>query len=377
MPLREVALLLPALLPLVLADPAAAQEEAHSSCQNVSEPKSVTHAKAALESDPSVLSARLNLADALVDAGCYQDATAVLQEGQAMHSHSSELQRKLRDVRSMLAEQSYFEGLDKAEESAKLQRDMLRCSQLSDIDACDDALRSKPDDLQVALAKGDALLQKNRPADAVSTYRHADSLTPGSEVVEARIAAAERRRQALLLRCQSGSGAEALEACDAALLRGADDEFTTDRRRGILLQSMNQPGPALDSYIAANVLKQDDKSVALAIVTLTASTGRKDALALASRGTSLLTLGHPAEAAVVLQQAKLLAPDLPGIETGLATAQGLARTKPRRAEHASDIAATRPGNSPLIQAPTRPAVVGIEPVATRTYSNDAPPAQSN
>ena len=374
---RKVVLLLLALFPLIRANVATAQEQSHSSCQNVQEPKSVTNAKAVLESDPSVLSARLNLADALVDAGCYQDATAVLQEGEAIHPHSRELQGKLRDVRSMLTEQSYFESLDKAAQGAKLQRDLLRCSQLSDINACDDALRSKPDDLQVVLAKADALLQKNRPADAVAAYRHADSLSPGSEAAKAGLAAAERLRQALLLQCQSGNGAEALAACDAALLRAADDEFAIDRRKGILLQSMNQPGAALDSYIAANVLKQDDKSVALAIVALTESTGRKDALALASRGTSLLTLGHPTEAAAALQQAKLLAPGLPGIDARLAKAQDLARTKPRRTEHTSETAATRPRNSPLVQAPVRPPDTAIEPVATRAYSNDAPAAQSN
>jgi hypothetical protein len=65
----------------------------------------------------------------------------------------------------------------------------------------------------------------------------------------------------------------------------------------MLLQGMNRADPALDAFIAAGLIRQDDKSVALAIVALTDSTGRNDSLALAARASSLRTLGRAGQAA--------------------------------------------------------------------------------
>jgi tetratricopeptide (TPR) repeat protein len=354
-------------------------------CQATS--PAVSEAKAALERNPELLGPRLKLADVLVDAGCYTDATSVLEAGQELHPHSHELDGKLRDVRSMVSEQRYFEGLDQAQENAKLQRNLLRCTQLADLNACDGALQLKPDDVTIWIAKGDVLLKANRPADAMTVYRHASSLNPADESIKAKLGGAQTQRQALLARCETGTGAPALEACDAALLRGADDEFNIDRRKGMLLQSANQPERALDSYIAANALKQDNESVALAIVALTESTGRKDAVALQARGTAMMTLGHPTDAVATLTQAQALAPTLPGIKSQLEAARGLAQSQPQRPQaDSASIAAlnakpTKARNTASVQN-TTPAtqqiqVASIPSVETRTYSNDAPAAQSN
>ena len=59
---------------------------------------------------------RLRLADALVDQGCYQEAVGVLEAGEQVHPHSSELAGKLRDVRSLVTEQTYIAGLTQAAE---------------------------------------------------------------------------------------------------------------------------------------------------------------------------------------------------------------------------------------------------------------------
>ena len=86
----------------------------------------------------------------------------------------------------------------------------------------------------------------------------------------------------------------------------------------------------MDAFIAANVLKQNDKSVALAIVALTDSTGRRDAMALAARGSSLLTLGRATEALQALRQAQALAPALPKIKAQVAQAEQAAREEGKR-----------------------------------------------
>jgi tetratricopeptide (TPR) repeat protein len=177
--------------------PAAAQADAHAralakaSCQSGKHSETVADATAAVEREPDEIGPRMRLADALVDQGCYQEAVGVLEAVQQSHPRNIELSAKLRDVRSLVTEQTYIEGLTQAAEVAKLARNQLRCTRLADVSACEDALKSKPDDVQLLLAKGDALLQGNRPAEAVTAYQQLSQLKPGDEAVETRLAAAE------------------------------------------------------------------------------------------------------------------------------------------------------------------------------------------
>jgi len=168
-----------------------AQAITRATCQSGKQSEAVTSATAILERDPEDLGPRLRLADALVDQGCYEEAVAVLEAGQQAHPHSIELTGKLRDVRSLVTEQTYIESLTQAAEGAKLQRNQLRCTRLADIAACDDALKSKPDDVPLLLAKADALMQANRPADAATAYRRATQLKPTDESVKSKLLAAE------------------------------------------------------------------------------------------------------------------------------------------------------------------------------------------
>lgn len=329
--------------------------------------QTVADAREALKRSPNELEAQLGVVDALIDQGCYKEAVPVLEAGLAQRPRSSELQSRMRAVRSMLSEEHFFEGLGSAQEAAKLQHALLRCTKAFDPSACDEALRSKPDDAQLMVAKGDALVHGGRPAEAITIYQRAAGLLPGDEGVKAKLAAAETQRETLISQCQGGADAAAASACQAALLHGSPDEFALLRRRGILLQSIDQPGQALDAFIAANVLEQNDKSVALAIVALTDSTGRKDAVALAARGMSLLTLDRPAEAVQTLHQAETLAPALPGIQAQIA-----------QAEQAAHAAAKRPART--ASAKPNPTVSGASPAPTpnpTTYSNDATAARTN
>jgi tetratricopeptide (TPR) repeat protein len=156
------------------------------------------------------------------------------------------------------------------------------------------------------------------------------------------------------------------------LLPGAPDEVTVFKRRGLLLQTDNQLSPALDAYMAAAHLDPGDRSVALAIVSLSGSTGRQDALTLAARGRALMTLGRASEALEPLRQALRLAPDLAEakIQLRVATASAAERSG------ASNIktAALAPQSS-AVAASTAAANPGA--VAGRRYSNDAPATRSN
>ena len=178
------------LLLLVHVGAATAQGAPRVSCQGTAVPPTVASAHAALQQNPDELGARLKLADAMVDQGCYADAVAVLEAGQAHYPHSSELSAKLRDVRSMLTEETYIQGMTQAEDAAKQQHNQLRCTKLADVEACNAALQSAPNDLSLLVAKADAQAQSGHTTDAVTGYRRALQLSPANESVKEKLAAA-------------------------------------------------------------------------------------------------------------------------------------------------------------------------------------------
>lgn len=213
-----------------------------SSCAGNPSAPELNDARARLERDPTALTARFRLSDALIEEGCFQEAVRVLEAGQDAHAHSAELQTRLRNARSMLNEQQYFDRLGHAEEAAKMQRNVLRCTKLGDLEACDSALVSKPNDRDILTAKGDALLQAGRPAEALPVYRRAGQGNPGNDTIENKIAAAESLRRSFVARCQNDRGEAALEACRHALLHGTEDELAINKRVRTL-QSIDQPTP--------------------------------------------------------------------------------------------------------------------------------------
>jgi tetratricopeptide (TPR) repeat protein len=328
----------------------------------------VAAARVSLDATPTSLPARFRLADALIEANCYEEAVHALEAGEALHPRSPDLVAKLRTTRSLVSEQSYFAGLEEAEVAARVSRNLLRCTRLSDLNACDEALKLKPNDAQILIAKGNALLQSNRPAEAELNFRRAKELVPGDSAIETQLATAQAQRQAALAQCQRGDGDAALQSCQAALLRGATDEFTIHSRLAQLYQQRNQPGPALASYIAADALHGGDRAVALGIVAVTDANPRKDAVTMAARGSALLTLGRGREALAALKQAQALAPSMPDLKARIAKAQTLTRRESAPANSSVD-AGSRDGS-------TQVAVSGTAAPARR-FSNTAEPGRSH
>lgn len=283
--------------------------------------------KTALQQSPTQLGKRLELATLLEKAGCYDEAVHLLEEGQKYNPFNPTLLFSLRRARNMVKEEHYLEGVDQAEASARLNRKIERCTRESDAAACDEVLSQQPNNATVLIAKGDALMTAHRPAEAWKTYIRASELAPNNTALTGKLQALKSRRQALLKRCTDTDGDAALQACKSVLVKGAPNEFEITVRMALLQQSTNQASQALDSYIAANSLRHGDKGVALAILALLQSTQRKDAIALAARGTSLVTLGRAHEALAPLRQAKALEPELPEIDQQIQTAEALARAQ--------------------------------------------------
>jgi len=329
----------------------------------------VVAARAALAKTPASLETRIRLADALLEDNCYDAAVHTLEDGQALHPGNATLTAKLRTTRSLVSEQSYFAGLEQAEVAARVSRNLLRCSRLGDLAACDEALKFRPDDAEVLIAKGDAQLKAGKPAEALQTYQRAKQVAPDNAKVGSQLAAAQTQRLAALATCRTGSDDAALAACQAALLRGADDEFAVQTRLAQIYQQRNQPSAALASYIAANALKRGDRNVALGIVTLTDGAGNRDAVAWAARGSALLTLQRGSEALTAFQHAQTLAPGMPELRAQFAQAHALAgkEEKIRVATQAGAPAGALVADNAASQAA----------VPARRYSNNAEPSRSN
>jgi tetratricopeptide (TPR) repeat protein len=328
-------------------------------------PAEVAAAREALEARPASLEARFKLADALIEANCYNEAVHALEDRQKLHPANASLETKLRNTRSLVSEQTYFAGREQAEQAARVSRNLLRCSRLGDLNACDDALKLKPDDLDILLAKGDAQLAAGKPADAEQTFRRAKDVAPANAKAAAQLAASHAQRLAAFGTCQNGSDDAALTACQAALLRGADDEFQVHTRLGQIYQQRNQPAAALTAYTAANALKRGDRNVALGIVALTEAGASRDAVTWAARGSALLTLRRGRESLVALKQAQTLAPNMPDLRAQIAQAETLARNEPGKPPATAGTAPERVAEAPV---PATPA---------RRYSNNAEPSRSH
>jgi tetratricopeptide (TPR) repeat protein len=283
--------------------------------------------KTVLQRSPTLLGTRIELANLLEKAGCYDEAVHLLEEGQKYNPFNPTLQFGLRRARNLVKEEHHLEGVDQAEASARLNRKMERCTREHEVAACDEVLSQQPNNTKILTAKGDALMKAHRPVEAWKAYLRASELAPNDSALTAKLQALRSQRQALLKRCTDGDGDAALQACKSVLVKGAPNEFETTVRIALLQQSTNQASQALDSYIAANSLRHGDKGVALAVLALLQSTQRKDAIALAARGSSLVTLGRAHEALASLRQAKALQPELPDLDQQIKAAEALARTE--------------------------------------------------
>jgi Flp pilus assembly protein TadD len=284
--------------------------------------------KAVLQRSPTLLGTRLEMAKLLEKAGCYDEAVHLLEEGKKYNPYNPTLLYSLRRARDGAKEERDLEGIHQAEASTRLNKEMERCTSEQEVAACDEVLSQQPNNTKILIAKGDALMKAHRPAEAWKAYIRASELAPNNTALTGKLQALRSQRQALLKRCTDGDGDAALQACKSVLVKGAPNEFEITVRMALLQQSSNQASQALDSYIAANSLRHGDKGVALAILALLQSTQRKDAIALAARGSSLVTLGRAHEALAPLRQAKVLEPELPDIDQQIKTAEAVARTEP-------------------------------------------------
>jgi len=154
----------------------------------------------------------------------------------------------------------------------------FRCTNLAELVSCGAALNMKPNDPDLLIAEADVLAQLKRPGEAIGVYRNSLRRGASPDVVNPKIAVTQSQRHSFLVVCETQVGEVAESACESAWLPGAPDEGAVFKRRGLLLQSDDQLSAALDAYMAAARLGPRDRKVARAVVSLSASIDRKDAI---------------------------------------------------------------------------------------------------
>jgi hypothetical protein len=316
---------------------------------------------------PEALDTRLNLAELLVDASCYEEALAVLTAGVPFHAQNDVLQQRLRLVRSLLAENRQEVTFDETQlqSDALRARARIRCTRLADLAACDQAANGTASDADMFVIAGDSLLRASRPVAAATLFARAMAVAP-NEGTAARLRSAQLDSERLHALCQQADIAGALTACEAVLEHGAFDELALRKRVAALARARGENAQALDQYIAAATLQANDEAIARNIVELADLLGRSDATTISARRDALAVIaraqaGHEATLTTAPSPAH---PALPS--TALASATRRVRDAPAHSPTAASkqTPPMNPAAAPTVAS--SPLYSNVEPV---THSN--------
>lgn len=138
-------------------------------CQRAERQPPIAAVKAAQEQNPADLKGYFKLADAWSDAGCFREALHVLQGAQAANLASPELTTRLRVARSVLGEEQYFATLERADTEVQVRRAIFRCTSLLDVEACNQAVTSRPNDPDLLAAQRAARTRADRTETAMES----------------------------------------------------------------------------------------------------------------------------------------------------------------------------------------------------------------
>ncbi len=198
--MRRLARIVPSaaalLLLALLASSRVAVAASESTCVNGGQQNSdIAARKTALQRSPTLIGQRIELANLLEKAGCYDEAVHLLEEGQKYNPFSPALLFSLRRARNMAREEHFLEGIKQAEASARLKRKMERCTRERDVAACDEVLSQQPNNTKILIAKGDALVETHRPAEASKAYLRANELAPNDTALTGKLQALRSPRK--------------------------------------------------------------------------------------------------------------------------------------------------------------------------------------
>lgn len=229
--------------------------------------------------DPGNLEIRFALSDAYMDLRRYADAVAVLQQGLENFPGDDAIKKKLILAESYLDEQQYIEKQQKraaaASKSKKqdtpIRLSIIRCEKLKGdaaMAACNDGLAVNPDHPELLTGRGNVWLEMDRFGNAIRDYEAALAADPKNREATKNLRLAQTKREVKVAQCLQVDGRDGLKACDAALMKGAADEFSVQKRRAGLLQAMGQEKEAVAAYRVAAGLNPADGQVKQSLAAL-------------------------------------------------------------------------------------------------------------
>jgi len=245
-------------------------------CLSASGEAAVQACRQALRDTPGDLTLRLALSDAYMSLRRYEDAVSVLREAFDFAPGDETIKRQLTLAESYLEEQRWIENRKQTASTAqpggktdaRVRLSIIRCNKLQGegaIAACNEGLQLSPGNADLLIGRGSAWLSMNQPGRAAADYQAALAAAPGDREAAKQLRLASTKRKIKAAQCLQGTGQQALSACNAALLVGADDELSIRKQQARLLHGLDRDDEALRAYRAAARLNPGDSDVKRAL----------------------------------------------------------------------------------------------------------------
>ena len=268
-----------ALLVCAISSPVAWTAEDVPSCLSATGEAAIAPCRRELLRDPGNVEIRFALSDAFMGIRRYADAVAVLQEGLENFPGDEAIKKKLILAESYLDEQQYIEKQQKKAAAAsrskkqdtQIRLSIIRCEKLKGgaaLAACNEGLAVNPDHPGLLTGRGNVWLEMDRFGSAIRDYEAALAANPKSREATKNLRLAQTKREVKVAQCLQVDGPDGLKACDAALMKGASDEFAVQKRRAGLLQTMGREKEAIEAYRVAARLKPADGQIKQALAAL-------------------------------------------------------------------------------------------------------------
>lgn len=276
---RMAAIAMVALLVCAIPTGIAWSAEDASSCLSSTGEAAIAPCRQELLRDPGNVEIRFALSDAYMGLRRYADAVAVLQEGLENFPGEDAIKKKLILAESYLDEQKYIEKQQKSAAAAsrskkqdtQIRLSIIRCEKLTGdaaLAACNEGLSVNPGHPELLMGRGKIWLEMDRFGNAIRDYEAALSSDPKNREATKNLRFARTKREVKVAQCLQGDGLSGLKACDAALMKGASDEFAVQKRRAGLLQAMGREKEAVGAYQAAAHLNPDDGQITQSLAAL-------------------------------------------------------------------------------------------------------------
>lgn len=217
----------------------------------------VSACRSRLEANPTNLAVRGSLCDAHLDQSNHDAALAVLESGFSVHAGDRFATDLLERMRSNVNESRTYVASQSATDNARIRYLVLRCLNVGDLSACDEASTLDPDNADAHAGKGSILLEQGDPVGAIVALRRSLELNENQPAIADQLAAAEAERSAQLTACLQGNS---VPVCRALLIEDDPRNYDIYYHIGDILYAEGQYRDAAAAFRSAHAAREDDSS---------------------------------------------------------------------------------------------------------------------